>query len=211
MKKTFVLITIALVAGLASCTVSEKAIIPLSEEIKIEDTYTIIWNGTSKAYRYEEGQWERAENYDYQFSVIQKRYDSIWKSVKNLHRQHPDYDGKAGERNQTMYFELAYQLEGDHLICDLNASLGRGKGVSDQEFRKQTLDFTLADVSRFSPYDHIRITQTYKYEEGILQETVLLYKKSGAEEIPFMKNEEQAFFYVKGKTAGAPTVFRAER
>ena len=193
---------------LTGCSVSNKVIIPLNDKVVVDDTYTIIWNGTSTAYRYVNEKWERAANYDYQFSVMQKRYDNLWKSVKTLHRIHPDYDGKAGQRDQTMYFELSYSSRNDSVLCDLNSSLGKGFGFSDREFRNQTIEFKVDGLSNFVPYDHIRITQEYKYEQGVLEETVFLFKKKDGKEIPFMKNEERASFFMKGKLDKAPTTFK---
>lgn len=208
MKKMFISIATTALVFVKGCSVSNKVIIPLSKQLLVEDTYNIIWNGTSIAYRFANEKWERAANYDYQFSVIQKRYEQQWKSIKNLHRLHPDYDGKAGERNQTMYFELNYSLKNEGLVSVLTSSLGNGKGRSDKEFRKQLLEFEVKDISSFAPYDHIRITQEYKYEEGVLEETVLLFKIKNGKEVPFMKNEERAFFYTKGKVDIAPGIFK---
>lgn len=208
MKKTLFIITAAALLWLTGYQVSGQVIIPLTEQVVVDDTYTIIWNGVSLAYRMVNEKWERAADYDYQFSVMQKRYDNLWKSVKTLHRMHPDYDGKAGQRDQTMYFELKYASRNDSIVCDLNSSLGKGFGFTDNEFRNQTIEFKVEGLSKFAPYDHIRITQEYKYEQGVLEETVFLYKKKGGKEIPFMKNDERASFFMKGKLDKAPTRFK---
>ncbi|MCX6266744.1 MAG: hypothetical protein NTW16_05215 [Bacteroidetes bacterium] len=208
MKKTTFLLAVIAIFVIVNFSFAQKVIIPLTDTVQLEDTYTIIWNGSSIAYRFVSEKWERAANYDYQFSVMQKRYENQWKSVKTLHRMHPDYDGKAGQRDQTMYFELTYHLRNDSVICDLNSSLGKGKGNSDKEFRKQSIEFKVENLSKFAPYDHIRITQEYKYEQGLLQETVLLFKLKDGKEIPFMKNDEKAYFYLKGKLDKAPTLFK---
>jgi hypothetical protein len=205
MKRILILLSSTALLGLAGCTSADKAIIPLSRQLLIEDTYTIIWNGTSKAYRFVDQTWQRADDYDYQFNVIQKRYSQQWKSIKTLQRLHPDYDGKAGDRNQTMYFDLTFQTQASAYTSMLSSSLGKGTGTSDLEFRKQSLEFKVEGISSFAPYDHIRITQTYKYEEGLLEETVLLFQKKGSVEIPFMKNEEKAFVYTKGTLTSAPS------
>jgi hypothetical protein len=208
MKKPFFIVAAISLFWLTSFAVSGQVIIPLTTQVEVDDTYTIIWNGASIAYRMANEKWERAADYDYQFTVMQKRYDNLWKSVKTLHRMHPDYNGKAGDRDQTMYFELKYISRNDSLICDLNSSLGKGSGFTDQEFRNQTIEFKVDGLSKFVPYDHIRITQAYKYEEGVLEETVFLFKKKDGKEIPFMKNEERASFYMKGKPDKAPTTFK---
>jgi hypothetical protein len=208
MKKTLFIISASVLLWLANFTASGQVIVPLTTEVQVDDTYTIIWNGASIAYRFVNEKWERAADYDYQFSVMQKRYDNLWKSLKTLHRMHPDYNGKAGQRDQTMYFELKYSSRNDSVICDLNSSLGKGSGVTDKEFRNQTIEFKVDGLSKFAPYDHIRITQEYKYEQGVLEETVFLFKKKDGKEIPFMKNEERASFYMKGKLDNAPTKFK---
>jgi hypothetical protein len=207
MKKSHFLIAAAALFCLTGYKASSQVIIPLTDKLQVEDTYTIVWNGISEAYRMVDGQWNRSADYDYQFTVVQKRYDTEWKSVKTLHRMHPDYDGKAGQRDQTMYFELKFSASGDSVLTDLHSSLGEGKGFTDKEFRNQTLEFEVKDLSKFAPYDHIRITQEYKYEQGVLQETVFLFKLKDGKEIPFMKNEERAYFYMKGKLDKAPTTF----
>ena len=209
LKNLSIIFMIALTA-VSGCSEPEVAIVPLSRISEIEDTYTIIWNGSSLAYVFKDGEWQRAESYDYIFDVIQKRYADTWKSIKNLHRLHPDYDGRAGERSQTMYFELVYKEGADknRLESFINSSLGRGTGISDVEFRNQTLTMKAEGISRFAPYNHIRITQQYNYEEGILEEFVELFKVKGGEEIPFMKMEERAYFYMKGALDGPPTHWR---
>jgi len=194
---------------LVSCSSSKQIIVPLSDSIELDDTYTIIWKGISKAYRYENGQWLRAENYDYQFNVVQKRYDNHWKSVKSLNRIHPDYDGKAGNRDQTMYFEVAYKnLIDGKVQAIINSSLGNGTGTTDTEFRKSVLTMYVPNASKFMPYNKFRITQNYNYEEGVLTETVELIKEKDGKETPFMKNEETALIFIKSKLDKAPTTFK---
>ncbi|MEZ5107284.1 MAG: hypothetical protein R2757_22455 [Draconibacterium sp.] len=194
---------------LASCSSSKQIIVPFSDFIELDDTYTIIWNGISKAYRYENGQWLRAANYDYQFNVVQKRYDNHWKSVKSLNRIHPDYDGKAGNRDQTMYFEVAYKnLIDGKVQAIINSSLGNGTGTTDTEFRKSVLTMYVPNASKFMPYNKFRITQNYNYEEGVLTETVELIKEKDGKETPFMKNEETALIFVNSKLDKAPTTFK---
>jgi hypothetical protein len=193
---------------LASCSSSKQIIVPLSDSLDLDDTYTIIWNGISKAYRYENGQWVRAENYDYQFNVVQKRYDNHWKSVKSLNRMHPDYDGKAGKRDQAMYFEVTYKnLIDGKVQAIINSSLGKGTGTTDTEFRKSVLTMYVPNASNFMPYNKFRITQNYNYEEGVLTETVELIQEKDGKEMPFMKNEETALIFVKSKLDKAPTTF----
>lgn len=208
MKHLLYYLIILTAFSLISCNSSKQTIIPLSKTLQLHDTYTINWNGISKAYRYKNGEWLRAETYDYLFTVVQKRYDNRWKSIKTLHRVHPEYDGKAGDRNQTMYFEVAYQnLNQGEVQAVINSSLGDGTGTSDTEFRRSELTIHVADAGIFTPYNKIKITQHYKYEEGLLTETVELIKEKDGRDIPFMKNEETAMIYIKSKLKSAPTTF----
>ncbi len=209
MKKVFFSATVILSLLAMGCSSSKQVIVPLSSSVELDDTYTIIWNGVSKAYRYENGQWLRAESYDYQFNVVQKRYEKEWKSVKSLQRNHPDYDGRAGNRDQTMYFEVAYNnLIDGKVQATIQSSLGNGTATTDSEFRASVLTLYVPKAGKSARYNKIRITQNYNYEEGILTETVELIKEEDGEEKPFMKNEETAVIYIKSKLETAPTTFK---
>ncbi|CCH01858.1 hypothetical protein FAES_3852 [Fibrella aestuarina BUZ 2] len=208
--KSTVIVFVAAVATLllTSYASAQKSTIPVERKAAFEDTYTIIWNGYSKAYTYTDGTWLRAEPFDYYFDVVQKRYDNEWKSVKSLHRLHPDYNGKAGDRDQTMYFGVTYEsLVANKVIGNMYSSLGNGRLTTDHEFRNSIIEIDVKNAGLFTPYNKIRITQKYDYEHGKLTETVLLVKAKGSEETPFMKNEEEAYFYTKGKLDKAPTTF----
>ncbi len=208
---SFALITLnVLVAFFAtSCSSSKTSAIPFDSKATFEDTYTIIWNGYSKAFVYKNEGWQRAESFDYYFDVIQKRYDKEWKSVKSLHRIHPAYDGKAGRRDQTMYFGVKYNSLKDMVVeGTLSSSLGNGSLKTDNEFRNSEINIVLHNASKFMPYNKIRITQHYDYEKGKLSETVLLSKVKNGKETPFMKNEEEAYFYIKGTLDKAPSKFQ---
>lgn len=206
--RIFSFFTVLVFSGLWSCSGSKTAIVPLTPKAQIEDTYTIIWNGLSEAYRFTDGHWKRDETYDYVFDVIQKRYPNQWKSTKSLHRLHPEYDGRGGGRDQAMYFEINYAAGvNNQLQSIVHASLGEGSGKSDKEFREQQIVIQVKNVSSFSPYNKIRITQHYQYELGMLKETVELLKEKNGQDTPFMKMEEKAYFYLRGKLDKAPTVY----
>lgn len=190
----------------------KKAIVPIAKIENKEDGVLFLWYGVSRAHRFINGKYERDETYDYLFSVRQLRQGNTWKSIKNLHRTHPDYDGKGGERDQTMYFEVTYKKDGGDITSTVNTSLGNGNGESDAEFRHQTLEFDF-DGSKgiaglFVPYNRFRIIQDYKYEDGKLVETVELFKKKGNHEIPYAMMKETAEIYIKGTFDTPPTVFQ---
>lgn len=214
-RKINVVLAIGTLIIISACGSSSKiAIVPLSSHTEYEDTYTIIWNGKSEAYLYIDGQYVRNEPYDYVFNVTQKRYDNIWKSTKTLHRNHPEYDFRGGPRSQTMYFEIAYSSSSDGLSTVLKTSLGDGSGSSDLEFREQSLIIDLNqnnsyyNIGKFTPFNKMKITQHYMYEDGKLMETVELYKEENGVITPFAKMEEMATFYVRGKLDKAPTTFK---
>ncbi len=193
---------------LTSCNSSNKVIIPTSKTLpSVKDNYTIVWVGSGKSYVYIDGKYQRNESNDYSFEVIQRRYGNSWKSIKNMHRIHPDYDGKAGEREQTMFFAIDFSKEGTEIVSKINSSLGNGNGVSDKEFREQQIQFAVDGISSFAPYNTMRITQHYKYEEGRLLEIVELFKLDDGKEIPFAKIEESAIIFRPTILDSSPTKF----
>ncbi|MEN0051085.1 MAG: hypothetical protein AAF806_28740 [Bacteroidota bacterium] len=207
--KWYLFVWIATVAILfTACETSKQAIIPTNEDLpQNDDNYTIIWSGIGESYTYIDGEYVRSESNDYSFEVVQRRYGNTWKSIKNMHRMHPDYDGRAGEREQTMYFELDFSRKGNEIVSTLNSSLGCGEGRSDSEFRGQQLQFAVDGISSFAPYNTMRITQHYKYEEGKLVETVELFKLKGTEETPFARIIEVASIFRPTELTEAPTTF----
>jgi hypothetical protein len=153
-------ISVLVALFLTGCASTKKITIPVDNKVSFEDTYTIIWNGYSKAFVYKDENWQRAETFDYYFDVIQKRYDKEWKSVKSLHRIHPDYNGKAGQRDQTMYFGLNYNsILNGKVNGIVLSSLGKGTINADNEYRNAVIDISMKDASIFMPYNKIKITQ----------------------------------------------------
>ena len=208
MKNVLILIITVLLTGLVSCSSFNKTIIPLGTTLPThDDNYSIIWSGIGESYTYVDGKYERNESNDYSFEVVQRRYNNSWKSIKNMHRIHPEYDGKAGDREQTMFFAIDFFQEGEEILSKINSSLGNGTGISDKEFREQTIQFSVTDISSFAPYNTMRITQHYKYEEGVLLETVELFKAKDDKEIPFAKIEEKAYIFRPVSMDKAPTRF----
>ncbi len=206
MKKLSFFLAVAIATFLTSCGTSEKIVVPLNKTLpSIDDNYTIVWVGKGEAYVYKDGQYVRSQSNDYSFEVVQRRYGNTWKSIKNMHRIHPDYNGKAGPREHTMYFEIEFSKQDDKIVSKINSSLGHGTGTSDNEFREQTIQFSADGVSIFAPYNTYRITQHYKYEEGMLMETVELFKLKEGKETPFVKIEEKAHIFRPAKLDGAPT------
>ncbi len=169
---------------------------------------TLIWSGKGEAWRAAFGGWVRDSAYDYSFTVVQERQASSWRSIKTLQREHPGYDGKAGPRAQTYSFVIGFRPAGDALSSTVTSSLGAGTGTSDFAFRNQRVEIEIPRPGRFSPYTHILIAQKYLYEEGRLKETVELTDRRGKSEKPFMKVEERADIFLRGRM-DAPGYSRA--
>jgi len=193
---------------LGQCTSSSKLVVPTSDKLpNIDNNYSIVWVGSGESYFYNNGEYVRSESDDYAFEVVQRRYGRKWKSIKNMHRIHPDYDGRAGDREQTMFFAIDFSEDGNDIISKITSSLGSGLGTSDGEFRKQRLQLEVDGISSLAPYNTIRITQEYLYEEGQLLEVVELFKIKNGMEIPFVKIEETAYIFRPTSLEDAPTSF----
>lgn len=158
---------------------------------------TLVWAGTGTCERYVDGAWVRAPEFDYDFSVEQRRLKGRWESVKSLRRRHPGYDGSAGERLQTWFFNLTLEDQGAVRIA---SSLGNGAGTTDAEFREASLELA-ANVSSMAPFDRYRIVQHYRYEEGRLDEVVSLDKG----QTPWVRNNEHAVLFAKQSFPTPPT------
>lgn len=207
MKNLYQILIAGMFTLLMSCGSSKETIIPNTEELSLNEGYTIIWYGRSEVFRYDNGEWLRAEENDYEFTVVQKRIGNTWKSIKNMHRRHPEFNTMFGDRNQTMYFEVNYkEMKGDTVYAKVTSTLGDGTVVSDNEYRNTVITM-YPKTNAFMPYNKFRITQHYDYEKGLLTETVELIKEKDGVETPFMKNEETAYFFVRGKLNEAPTSF----
>lgn len=197
---------LALLAPLATGCAASPAVLPLSPSPPVEAPVTLVWVGQGEAERLEGGKWQRIPAFDYDFSVVQRRYGDHWESVKSLHRRHPAYDGSAGPRDQTMFFRLDYDAPNAEGAVNgkLHASLGEGTARTDREFRRSTLELA-ADVSRFAPFNTYRITQDYAYATGSLRETVELLAKKGPEETPWVRNHETAKLFGPQSFADPPS------
>ena len=136
----------------------KKTILPISEIKDFQEGLLFIWDWVSSAYRFINWKYERDESYDYIFSVRQLRQGNTWKSIKTLHRIHKDYDFRAWERDQTMYFEISFEKDKNNIISKLNTSLWNWNWKTDPEFRNQELEIDFDEWnwimgSFFIPYN----------------------------------------------------------
>ncbi len=164
---------------------------PLRQEVTSAPSSTLVWVGRGECERLEDGRWVRRPEFDYEFSVEQRRNPGNWESVKSLRRLHPAYDGSAGPRAQTYYFDVTYSsVLGERVTGELVSSLGHGSVETDPEFRTATIEIA-AEVSSFAPFDRYRITQSYGYERGQLDEIVELNQGTH----PWVRNREHATLF----------------
>ena len=192
-------VALTLVASSVACSHAPE-VVPLSASSPPEPTLVLVWVGRGETERFERGAWVKAPSFDYDFSVEQRRDPDHWHSVKSLRRRHPDYDGSAGPRAQTYFFDVQLGAAGGDVPLGIASTLGDGSGRSDPEFRHAVLDLK-ANVSSFAPFDAYRITQSYLYEEGRLDEVVEL-NDHGA---PWVRIHESARLFAAQKFTEAPT------
>lgn len=194
------------VLTLAGCASTREAVVPTQEGPGPEPVLTLVWVGRGEAERLEGGAWKRIPEFDYEFSVEQRRFPTHWESVKSVRRRHPGYDGSAGPREQTMFFRLDYTAPDaqGRVSSAIRSSLGDGTGRTDAGFREAVLELH-PDISRFAPFDRYRISQAYAYERGALEETVELLKG----ETPWVRNTEKATLYAPHRFDSAPTTLSA--
>lgn len=170
-----------------------------------EPLVTLVWVGRGEAERIVDGRWRRTPAFDYDFTVEQVRFRGRWRSVKSLRRLHPDYDGSAGPRAQTYFFEIEYAApDEDRVTGQITSTLGPGTVATDPDFRRATMELR-PDISAFAPFDTYRITQSYGYEDGTLTETVELLDHEDGREVPWVRNRERARLFAAHRFAEPPT------
>ncbi|AKF08710.1 hypothetical protein [Sandaracinus amylolyticus] len=173
---------------------------------------TLVWHGTGEAHRLEDGVWQRRPEHDYELTVVQRRYGDRWESTKEMHRRHPDYDGSAGPRDQTLHFTVllpAHDEGGDALPLAIESTLGDGAGRADPRFEAATLRMR-ANVSSMAPFDTYVIEQRYRYAEGALDETVRLVRAGAEGDQEWVRIDERAQLFASARFDEPPTV-RAPR
>lgn len=200
---------LTILAGSLGACGSAPRVLPLSAHAFEEGEPTLVWVGHGEAERFDAGVWSRAPSFDYDFVVVQRRHADHWESVKEMHWRHPDYDGSAGARDQSLHFRIDLPdpsgPTAEEVPFDVVSTLGQGSGVTDPEFRRAVVTLR-ANVSSMAPFDTYRITQTYRYEDAALDEVVeLLRRGSEGAEAPWVRNTEHAVLYAVHHFDGAPT------
>jgi hypothetical protein len=88
-----------------------------------------VFVGYAQAFHFRDGNWVRVPEYDYEFLLLERRYADRWEVIKEIHRRHPRYDGRAGPRDQTLYFLVRTSPAANGgLDLAVEGTLGAGKG-----------------------------------------------------------------------------------
>jgi hypothetical protein len=198
---------LALGSSAVGCAGPARPTVPLSAAERPTPVVTLVWLGKGKAQRMEGKEWKRIPSFDYEFSVVQRRYTDHWESIKEMHRRHPDYDGSAGPRDITYAFNIDYQATqpDGRVTGTIWSTLGDGQITTDREFRRGQLELTAANVSSFAPFNTYRITQSYQYEEAKLTEVVELLKREKGTDVAWVRNDEEAELFGQKPFPAPPT------
>jgi hypothetical protein len=201
MKVSSLLSTLLFLAQATGCA-SPPTWTPLRSAPQEATETTLMWVGRGECERLEAGKWVRHPEFDYEFSVEQRRSGARWESTKSLRRLHPNYDGSAGERTQTLFFLVNYDAvtPRGNVEGAVQSTLGSGAVSTDREFRKAQIELH-AQVSAGAPFDRYRITQSYLYDQGQLNELVELNQGAA----PWVRIHERAALYAPARFASPPT------
>ncbi len=152
-----------------------------------------VFVGYAQASRFADGSWIPVPEYNYEFFLLEKRFADHWEAIKEIHRRDPKYDGRAGPRDQTLYFAVQTSPAADGgLDLKGEGTLGTGRGHEGPD-GKLVIELTPAEKGWFVPFDTIRIRQTRA--DCRIEEVVELFSKGEGREIPFMKMEEKGIVY----------------
>ncbi|MGE5344797.1 MAG: hypothetical protein ACM3JH_02490 [Acidithiobacillales bacterium] len=191
MRRRAVLL-LPLAAVLSGCS-SLSTPLPLISTPPPAPLSSSVFEGRARAYRFVGGAWVAAPEDDYDFIVLEQRYADHWEAVKEIHRRNPKYGGRAGPRDQTLYFSVRMSLAKDG--HDLVVESSEGNGTGHETAAGFVFELAYAHRGWFVPFDTIRIVQERSAGEGRLREIVELLSKKKGGETPFMKMEEEGLVY----------------
>ncbi len=154
-----------------------------------------VFVGYAQASHFVNGNWVPVPEYDYEFLLLERRFAGRWETIKEIHHRHPRYDGRAGPRDQTLYFSVRIFPAADGgLDLAAEGTLGTGKG-HEGPGGELVIELASAERGWFVPFDTIRIRQTRGPTKGWVEEVVELFSRKEGREIPFMKMQEEAIVY----------------
>jgi len=170
--------------------------LPLTDGPPPAGLSSTVFVGYARASRFLDGSWVPVPEYDYEFLLLERRFANRWEAVKEIHRRHPRYDGRAGPRDQTLYFVVRTSPAVDGgLDLAVEGTLGAGKGHEEPGGGGVVLELASAARGWFIPFDTVRIRQTRGAAKGRLDEVVELFSRRDGREIPFMKMQEEGIVY----------------
>ncbi len=189
----YALFSVALFA-LAACA-NLHTPLPLVEGPPPAALSSAVFVGYAEAFRFVNGNWITVPEYDYEFLLLERRFADRWETVKEIHRRNPRYDGRAGPRDQTLYFSVRTIPAVDGGL-DLSAegTLGAGKG-HENPGGGLVIELASAEKGWFIPFDKIRIRQTRASTEGRIEEIVDLFSRKKGREVPFMRMHEKGLIF----------------
>jgi hypothetical protein len=189
------LVVLLVAAAAAGCT-SLHTPLPLTDAPPAVPSSTSVFAGHARAFRFTDGAWVAAPEHDYDFLVLERRFADHWDAVKEIHRRHPRYNGRAGPRDQTLYFSVRFSpAAGGGYDLVASSTLGSGSGHQKAGDGGFVVELTAAQKGWFVPFDTIRIRQDRPADSGRLAETVELLSRRKGQETPFMKMEEEGLIY----------------
>jgi len=179
---------------LAACA-SLSTPLPLTEVPPPAALSSRVFVGYAWASHFANGNWTQVSEYNYEFLVLERRFNDRWEVIKEIHRRHPRYDGRAGPRDQTLYFVVRTSpaVDGGFDLA-VEGTLGAGKG-HEAPGGGLVLELVPAERGWFVPFDTIRIRQSRETTYGRLEEVVELFSRRGGKEIPFMRMREEGIVY----------------
>jgi hypothetical protein len=187
------LLLVALSVGACS---SLHTSLPLTDVPPPATLSSTVFAGHARAFRFVHGDWTADPGNDYDLFVIERRFPDRWEVVKEIHRRNPSYDGRAGPRDQTLYFVVRTSPAADGgLDLTVEGTLGAGKGHEEARSSGLVLELAAAEKGWLVPFDTIRIRQIRGTQSGRFEEIVELFSRREGREIPFMKFEEEGTIY----------------
>ena len=170
--------------------------LPLTDASPPATLSSTVFSGYARAFRFADGSWVPVPGYDYDLLAIERRFADRWEAVKEIHHRNPRYDGRAGPRDQTLYFVVRTSPAADSgLDLTVEGTLGAGKGREEAREGGFVLELAAAEKGWPVPFDTIRIRQVRGAGKGRFEEIVELFSRREDREIPFMKFEEEGIIY----------------
>ncbi len=170
--------------------------LPLTDVPPPATLSSTVFAGHALAFRFVHGDWTADPGNDYDLFVIERRFPDRWEVVKEIHRRNSRYDGRAGPRDQTLYFVVRTSPAADSgLDLTVEGTLGAGKGHEEARSSGLVLELAAAEKGWLVPFDTIRIRQIRGIKRGQFEEIVELFSRREGREIPFMKFKEEGTVY----------------